>query len=405
MAQAAPAPLRVLTLSSLFPSTEKPVFGLFVARQTQALAALPDTQVQVVAPLGIPPWPLSLAPQYRAIRRLPHAETFEGLQIWRPHFRHWPGSEGRFDIAALIKTLRPLLAKIRQNFPFDVIDAQYFFPDGPAALALGRQFGVPVSIKARGADIQYWGHRPGPGKAIREAGQAADGLLAVSAALKADMVQLGLPADRICVHYTGVDLGLFQLQNRAQAKAALGANGPLIASLGALIPRKQQSLLIEALTWVPEARLALIGDGPDKARLKALAQQLGVAGRVIWVGARSPAQVALWLAAADVMALTSASEGLANAWIEALACGTPIVISDVGGAREVLSDDRIGQIVPQEPYAIAMALKRLMRDPPSPHLCRAHVTRMTWAKNAQALRDHLSALVRKGLPNPLSPRF
>ena len=395
MAPLAPAPLRVLTLSSLFPSAAKPVFGLFVARQTQALAALPHTDVQVVAPIGLPPWPVSLARHYRALSHLAPAEIWAGLKIWRPRFRHWPGSDGRFDVAALVQTLTPLLAKIRQDFRFDVIDAQYFFPDGPAALALGKHFGVPVSIKARGADIHYWGHRPVPGRAICKAGQAADGLLAVSAALKADMVQLGFPEDRIKVHYTGVDLALFRPQNRAQAKAHLGIYGPLIASLGALIPRKQQSLVIEALTAVPDAQLALIGDGPEHARLKALAQQLGVAERIIWPGALPPADVALWLAAADVMALTSASEGVANAWVEALACGTPIIITDVGGARELLTDDKAGQIVPQDAKAIAAAISSLICDPPSQQLCRSRATRFTWATNAQALRDHLSALVRE----------
>jgi len=391
----APAPLRVLTLSSLFPSTAKPFFGLFVARQTQALAALPNTDVHVVAPIGLAPWPMSLAPDYRPMSKLAPAETWAGLKVWRPRFRHWPGSDGRFDVTALVKTLTPLLEQIRQDFPFDVIDAQYFFPDGPAALALGKHFDVPVSIKARGADIHYWGHRPVPGRAICMAGQAADGLLAVSAALKADMVQLGLPEDRIKVHYTGVDLALFRPQDRAQAKAHLGISGPLIASLGALIPRKQQALLLEALTAVPDVQLALIGDGPDHARLKALAQRWGVSGRVIWTGARPPADVALWLAAADIMALTSASEGLANAWVEALACGTPIIITDVGGAREVLTDDKAGRIVPQDAKAIAAAISSLICDPPSQQLCRSYATRFTWASTAQALRDHLSALIRK----------
>ncbi|MEY3984673.1 MAG: hypothetical protein RLZ59_118 [Pseudomonadota bacterium] len=109
----------------------------------------------------------------------------------------------------------------------------------------------------------------------------------------------------------------------------------------------------------------------------------------------SPADVALWLAAADIMALTSASEGLANAWVEALACGTPIIITDVGGAREVLTDDKAGRIVPQDAKAIAAAISSLICDPPSQQLCRSYATRFTWATTAQALRDHLSALIRK----------
>lgn len=394
-ADTAPSPLRVLTLSTLFPNAAHPQLGGFVARQTQALAQLPDTHVEVMAPLGVPPWPLRRLARYRAIDALPFHEQWQGLRVWRPRYLHLPGSDGRWDVRAMVAALAPVLQKIRQRFPFDVLAAQYFFPDGPVAVALGRHCGVPVSIKARGSDIHYWGHRPGPARAIIAAGHAADGLLAVSAALKADMVALGLPAARIAVHHNGVDQDLFQPRPRATAKADLGVSGPLMVTLGALIPRKQQAIVIAALAHLPDVRLALIGDGPDRAALEQLADTLGVAQRLLWLGQLPPGAISPWLAGADVMVLPSRSEGLANAWLEALACGTPIVITDVGGAREVLTDPRAGRIVVPNPADIAQAAQALLHRPPAPYLCRALATRFTWTKNAQALRDHLAALVRK----------
>lgn len=393
---AAPAPrLRVLTLSTLFPDASRPQLAPFVVRQTQALAGLPDMAVRVVAPLGLPPFPLTSHPHYAARARLPAREVWDGLDVLRPHFRHWPATGGRWDAHAMAAALRAPLTALRAEFPFDVIDAQFFFPDGPAAIALGQFFGVPVSIKARGADIHYWARRWPTQTQILNAAQTADGLLAVSAALKADMVALGLPDAAIRVHYTGVDLTQFRIMDRSAARAALGMSGPLIVAVGALIPRKRQALLIAALGQLPGVTLVLIGDGPDRAELQRHALAAGLAERIHFLGVLDRARIVQWLNAADAMALPSASEGLANVWLEALACGTPIVITDVGGAREVLIDQRGGQIVPPDASSIAAALRRILRHPPDRAACRALADRFTWAANAQALRDHLLLLAGK----------
>ncbi|PXA90489.1 glycoside hydrolase, partial [Nostoc sp. 3335mG] len=150
--------LRVLTLSTLFPDATRPNFGVFVERQTLGLAALDGVEVRVVAPVGIAPFPLSLHPAHRALRGLPDSEDWKGLHVSRPRFRTIPATQGRFHVAALLRRLIPTLDQLRTTYPFNIIDTQFFFPDGPAAVALGRRYGVPVSIKARGADIHHWGH-------------------------------------------------------------------------------------------------------------------------------------------------------------------------------------------------------------------------------------------------------
>ncbi|MFM7027376.1 MAG: glycosyltransferase [Chakrabartia sp.] len=395
MPGAPPNLLRVLTLSTLFPDKSCPHLAPFVVRQCRALAALPGVAMKVVAPRGLPPWPLCRHPRYRARAAVPVRDMWEGLDVYRPAFQHWPFLAGRADVRALVDALLPVLRDIRQTFPFDVIDAQYFFPDGPAAVQLGRLLGVPVSIKARGADIHYWGQAGPSGRQVRAAGLDAAGLLAVSAALRDDMVALGLPGARIRVHHTGVDLDRFQPCDRAAAKASLGITGPLIVSVGALIPRKRQKLLIDALAYVPGAHLALVGDGPLARALRRQASRLGVADRITFVGSVDEVAVAHWLAAADVMALPSASEGLANVWLEALASGTPLVVTAAGGIKEVLRNPACGQIVAAHPLALAAAIRHLIKSPPDPADCRALALPFSWSRNAEALRDHLSLLVGK----------
>jgi glycosyltransferase involved in cell wall biosynthesis len=271
----------------------------------------------------------------------------------------------------LARRLKPLVAAIRRDFPFDVIDAEFFFPDGPAAVALGKWFGVPVSIKARGADIHHWGHTSGTVAQICDAGHRAAGLLAVSEAMKRDMAAVGIPAWRITVHRTGVDLDRFAPCDRIPAKSAFGIAGPLIVSVGALIPRKGHDIVIEATSALRGATLLIAGEGAvPHGELPGL------------------------LAAADVMALASASEGLANAWVEALACGTPIVITDAGGAEEVVTDSAYGRIARRDSAAFAAAIADVLAAAPPQADVRRGAERFTWEANTAALYAHLRGLVR-----------
>jgi glycosyltransferase involved in cell wall biosynthesis len=259
---------------------------------------------------------------------------------------------------------------------------------------LGRAFDVPVSIKARGADIHGWGSVGPTRRQVVDAGRGADGLLCVSAAMKADMVALGMPADRIAVHYTGVDHARFFVRDRAAAKMALGVAGPVLVGVGALIGRKGHDLAIAALAEIPEAVLVLIGAGPERVALEALAVRIGVSDRVRFLGSIDQDRIADWLAAADAMVLMSASEGLANAWVEALACGTPIVIADVGGAREVLGRADAGRLVAREPGAVAAAVREVLAAAPDREIVAAAAARFDWEVNAAQLRAHLLGLCR-----------
>ncbi|WP_293877512.1 MULTISPECIES: glycosyltransferase [unclassified Sphingomonas] len=387
--------LRVLTLSSLFPDATRPNFGIFVERQTAGLAATAGVEVRVVAPIGLPPGPLALI-QHAEKLSLPARETWRGLDVFRPRFTSIPGVGGRWHVHHLLRALEPLLDSIRRDFPFDVIDASFFFPDGPAAVALGARYGVPVSIKARGADIQYWGTTGPTAAQVVAAGQAADGVLAVSAAMRADMASIGIPHERIRVHHTGVDLDRFRPVDRRAAKAALGITGPLVLSLGGLIPRKAHHLVLRAVAALPGTTLAIAGSGPERARLAALAAELGVADRVRLLGGIPHADLPAIIGAADVMALASTSEGLANAWLEALACGTPIVISDAGGAREVVRTRDAGRIVASNPANIAVGIAEVLANPPLPEAVRATAASFTWEANRAALVDHLTGLVARG---------
>ena len=385
--------LRVLTLSTLFPNREQPTFGGFVERQTLGLAGLPDVELQVVAPVALPPWPLSQHPRYRSLGGLSDREKWKGLIVHRPRFPILPRIGARWAARSMARSLLPVLREIRADFPFDVINAEFFWPEGPAAMRLARALDVPFSITARGSDIQYWMKRPAVAPQIREAAEAATGMLSVSAALGDVMVGYGMPRARIRTHYTGIDQNRFKPADRAAAGKKLGLPGPLILTAGSLIPGKGQRLAIEALAEIPDATLLLAGDGPDRKPLEKLVAARGLRDRVRLLGNVPHDAVAELMAAADVMVLPSRSEGLANVWVEALASGTPVVTCNVGGAAEVVNRPEAGALVAPEAGAIAEAVNQILTSPPDQMAVRKVVEHFSWEGSSAALRDHLADIV------------
>jgi len=385
--------LRVLSLSTLYPNDHTPNFGVFVERQMQAVAKRGDVDLVLVNPLGIPPFPLSRHPRYRPLLDLLDEELRGGVRVLRPRFTPVPRLPGR-NARAEAKAVLPLARQLHAEAPFDLVDAQFFYPDGPAAVAIGQALGLPVSIKARGADIHHWGKDPATARQVLEAGNAAQGLLAVAGGLADDMAALGMDRARIAIHRTGLDADLFRPYDRKMCRDQLGLprGVPVLATVGALIPRKGQKFAIEALVALPDAILLLAGKGEDENALKSLAERLGVAGRVRFLGAVPHGELPVVLNAADVFVLPTASEGLANAWVEALACGTPVVTTPIPGAQELVTDPAWGRLVPRDATAIATAVQELLATRPDPETVRAGVAAYSWTANAEALVAHWRAM-------------
>jgi glycosyltransferase involved in cell wall biosynthesis len=389
----------VLALSTLYPNPVAPRFGTFVARSLEALAKRGDWRVTVVNPVGLPPVALG---RYRPLADLPEESIEGGIAVHRPRFTLIPRIGARRNAAAIARAVLPLAHRINAEMPLDVVDAQFFFPDGPAAAQVARGLGgLPLSIKARGSDINFWGEQDFASRQMLDAARSATGLLAVSRDLAGQMAAMGMEADKITVHYTGLDRDRFRPLEHTQLRAQLGRelgfalpdNAPLLVCVGALIERKGQGIAIAALGDVPGARLVLVGKGEDEARLRALAASEGVADRVFFAGSVDHDLMPLILSAADAMVLPTVSEGLANAWVEALACGTPVVTSDVGGAREIITCETAGRLVARDAGAVAAGINAVLNNPPPREAVAALTERFSWDANAAALAAHYEALL------------
>ena len=393
--------MKVLVFSTLYPSRAQPNFGIFVENLVRQTAAS-GVETRVIAPNGVPPWPLSLHPRYRAVSRLPEREEWRGLDVLRPRFPLLPSVGWRLNPALIVRAgARALRQLMNEGFMPDVIDAQFFYPCGVAAVQVARQFNLPVTLKARGSDIAYWGQRPLARRRMLEAAARADTITAVSAALKGEMASLGMNASAITVHYTGVDLSRFSPSDeksgeREAARREYGFTRPTVLSVGSLTEVKDHALLIRAMKQVEGADLAIAGHGPLRASLEQLAATLGIANRVRFLGNISHDALPDLYRAADVFALTSQREGLANVWLESLASGTPLVITPVGGAREVVDRPEAGRLVESRtPEAVAAALKAVLATPPAPDAVRLAAERFSLERNVSHKREILAQTIEQ----------
>lgn len=366
--------LRLLTFSTLYPNPRQPNHGVFVENRLRHLVGSGAVSSTVLAPI---PWFPGRGPE----GGLPDVVERHGITVHHPRFLALPGLGMFSNPYSLFRAARARLRTMQKaGFAFDLIDAHYLYPDGVSAVWLARAFGKKVVLTARGSDTSQLPDYRVPGRMIRRAIADADALVAVSAGLKAGLVALGAPADKVTVLRNGVDLRQFRpVADRAAARAELGIDRPMLLSVGHLIPRKGHHLTIQALRALPHHGLLLVGDGPERPSLEALAVRLGVSDRVRFVGPEPHARLPLYYTAADVMVLASSREGWANVLLESMACGTPVVATPAWGAREAVTAPEAGIVVDQStPEAIAAAVSRLAAAPPDRAATRAYAERFGW---------------------------
>lgn len=371
--------LRLLTYSTLYPNAAQPTFAVFVENRLRHLVASGEATSTVVAPVPWFPFTSRAFGRYGEYARAPRAETRHGLRVLHPRFVSLPAIGMNVAPGLLYRASLPVLRRlIAEGQGFDAIDAHYFYPDGVAAAWLGRALGLPVAVTCRGNDVVLFPTFSGPRRRILEAIAMVDGLITVSQGLKDRLIELGIDASRVVVLRNGVDLDNFRPEDRAQARAALGLAAPTIVSVGHLIPRKGCDLTLRALALLPGVRLALVGDGPERGRLAALAARLGVADRVRFVGHVAHDRLKTWFSAADVSMLASSSEGWANVLLESMACGTPVVATDIPGTREAVGPPESGLLVGRSPEAIAEGIRRVLARPPDRAATRAYAEQFDW---------------------------
>ncbi len=318
-------PVQILTFTTLYPSASQPQHGIFVETRLRKLVESGAVGARVVAPC---PWfPIGSAwfGRYAVFARIPGAETRHELRVDHPRYPLLPKIGMSVAPLALATAVLPSLRRqIRDGRDFDLIDAHYFYPDGVAAVLLGRALGRPVVVTARGSDL-----------------------------------------------------------NNA-ARHALGVTRPSLLAVGNLVALKRHHLMIEALTQLPGVELVIVGEGPERGAIERLAHQRRVADRVRLLGYVAQDRLSEIYGAADLLLLVSSHEGWPNVLLESMACGTPVVVSDIGGIADIVAAPEAGRILADvAPSRLAATVRELLAAPPPRGATRIYAEQFDWQSTTE----------------------
>jgi len=343
--------MKVLVFTTSYPNRMYPRLGNFVQERMSEVGKL--CSLQVLAPVSIAS--ILKASKNNKVIKIPKYEVLNGLTVYHPRFfvvpRFFKFMDGLFLFLSSLNTAR----QISRTFDFDLIDAHFAYPDGFAGVLLGKYFKKPVTITLRGT-INRLIKIPGRRQAIKFALSKAEKIFSVSSYLVSLARSLDIDEEKFVVIPNGVNPNLFKSLNKDWCRKELGIpkSTKVLISVGALVERKGHHRVIEVIPKILQEyshfRFLIVGgggvEGNIEAALKQEVKKLGLSNIVTFTGEVDQRMVNKLLCASDVFVLATRYEGWANVFFEAMACGLPVVTTDVCGNSEVIKDDRYGVLVP-----------------------------------------------------------
>ncbi len=386
--------MKIITLTTLYPNNIKNSHGIFVEQRLRNLLKIEGIEAKVIAPVPWFPFTSDKFGQYAQFAKVAKTEQRHGISVDHPRYPLIPKIGMTLTPFFMVLALYPVLRKYAGEF--DLIDAHYFYPDGVAAAILGKMLNKPVVITARGTDINLIPQFFWPRKMIVWTAKQANSIVTVCQALKNELIALGTDASKIHALRNGVDLTFFHPEEPIQAQKNLNLHRPTMLSVGHLIERKGHHLVIEALQNLPEYELLIAGDGEEMSALKKLAADLHVIDRVTFLGAVSHSQLVSIYSAADILILASSREGWANVLLESMACGTPVIATNVWGTSEVVTAPAAGMLIEERSaQAITNAIRTMEKAMPSRKETREYAEKFSWDDTVHSLYNLFENIIKK----------
>ncbi|MEI6893694.1 MAG: glycosyltransferase family 4 protein [Colwellia sp.] len=388
--------MNILVLTTLYPNNVQHRHGIFIENRVKELVKrYPETKVKVIAPVPyFPSWlPIGSDKQYNKVVQ---QENRFGIDIYHPKYWVIPKIGMNITPHFLYRTCLAMIAEIQeQGFSIDVIDAHYFYPDGVVASWVGKKLNIPVMVTARGSDINVIPENSIAKKRIVKAITDVQASAGVSQALVDEMIKLAPLAKPPIVLRNGVDLDFFHPDAvQPQLPFELERDEKLILSVGNLVELKGHHLVIEALKSLANVKLIIIGEGEERANLQRQVADLSLTDRVLFTGNILQADLPGYYARADALVLASSREGMPNVLLESLACGTPVVATNVGGNSEVITQGGIGLLLKERSTQyLIQALMTTFADTDSSEKIRFFSYQLSWQETSKKQHACLRALL------------
>jgi teichuronic acid biosynthesis glycosyltransferase TuaC len=388
--------MRILFYSGVFPQPSDPDRGTFCASWCRAMAEAGHA-VRVVAPR---PWyERKVNSRWADLR-----QTLDAVQPEFPSFIYPPralrGTYGWW----MWRSSRAAVRRAAHELKPECIISYWAHPDGAAALRFAREAGIPSIVIVGGSDVLLLPKQSAArARQIREVLLGSSAVVVVARYLKQRVVEMGVAPENVHVVYQGIDPARFSPGNRETARCNLAMSdddAPVLVSVGRFVPVKGHEVLLDACAQLRDRgrnfRLHLVGYGPLRQTLEAKVQSLELTAHVRFAGPVDQRELADWYRAADLLVMSSHSEGLPNVLREGLACGTPFVATDVGGIREIADAPGCMLVPPRDATALADGIEAALRQLPASAetVAARHANIRTWAESAASLVRVARSLVR-----------
>jgi len=269
-----------------------------------------------------------------------------------------------------------------------ILFASWAFPEAVATSWLSKIFSTKFYFKVHGNDINLYGDIKPRAKQIVAASKRANAIISVSNALKEKMISMGVDKSKINVIYNGVNHQVFG------SIKATPTNTPYVLFVGNLKKEKGIFELLDGFAEIchsyPDLELIYAGPGVNQTVLLKLAEHLNIANKVRLLGAVNHQDLPQLMVNAKLVALPSYNEGVPNVLLEAMACGTPVLASNVGGIPEVIDQEVCGYLVEaKQSHAVATGLQQVLNKKWSRNDIKKHSTQFSWENNKKSLLQML----------------
>jgi glycosyltransferase involved in cell wall biosynthesis len=383
--------MRVLFITNDFPNALQPTRGTFNYQMACALALEHD--VAVISHVSwLDEWKRGVTG-----RRVERLRTIDRVRVWHPCYYYPPALLRVYHGWFLWWSVASVARRVLRDFKPDIVLAYWLHPDGEVAVKIAREARVPVVVMSGGSDVLVLARDIGRRRRMINVLQEADAVVCVSRHLKCAIEGMGIPSCKIHVVYRGVDRRRFSPGDRKEARSRLGLDRDrqVILWVGRMVAVKGLDTLIDACAALKTAgldfTLCLLGGGPLRDVLVTRAARSGIAGDVRFFDRVDHDDLPDWYRAANLIALPSLSEGIPNVLLEAIACGSSFVATDVGGIGEI-ADARIDRVVPVgAPDAFAAAIRETLGRS---EVAERRFEPDTWAESTERLAGVFQACIR-----------
>lgn len=381
--------LKIAVVTRYFPSSAEPWQGRSAYQTLRVLAR--EADVRVFFPNAT--YPSFLRPRSRIYDKLDASFRPPDVKVSYYDYPALPLISRPFNGQVAARTLLPHVRK----FAPDIIFSIFLYPDGYSALQIGKALSVPVVAMSIGSDINSIADFISA-RHTRTLLREINFLVTVSEDLRKKAVLMGAPPEKSRAILNGCDLSVFHVRDRIEARTKLqiDQHSEVIVYIGRMDLKKGLRELVEAAAAMkphrPRLQVYLVGAGPDRPLIEEAIRANNAGDYVHALPNCSPDDVAIWMAAADLVTLPSYMEGCPNVVLEALACGRPVVATNVGGIPEIMNDACGRLVPPRDSAALARALASVLDTTWDAAAISAQWSR-SWNRVATELRDVLESVV------------